>query len=76
MSRKMFNFVIAAPWPNDRDGGLCVYAWGNEVHCGDIEMAKNILNKVRSIEDKTRASHYPKPEEYDIYVLQKYQEEN
>lgn len=73
MHRKTINFVIAAPWP-DGKGTLCVYAWGNEIHCGTIETANAMLAHVKKAEAKSTNVIYPKSEDYDIYVLTKYQE--
>lgn len=72
------NFVIAAPWPH-RPESLCVYAWGNEVHTGTIELAVNMRDRVRELQAerdaKVSLSSHPKSDTYDIYVLSKYEEE-
>lgn len=63
------NFVIGAYWP--KSGGICTYTFhGKDVHFGDMESAKKLLQEVKDkISNSERSNSQPKKNDYQIFQL-------
>ena len=64
MKTKYFNYAVGRYW-KDGSSAICVYAFGNEVHFGNIKDAKSFLEYVKEQEPE---------EDWKIFVLKELEE--